>query len=310
MGSYRRKGRSGGILGRDVEIEREVTAPATDAAKQWDGWGTALKPAVEDWWLCRKPLEGTVAGNVQEWGTGALNVAATRVSPTCPDSVALSFAGRWPPHLLLSHAPGCTCLFTDDDAPANGEDWKCVDGCPVLEVGRQSGESVSKVRERGGTSPNPMSWNKPRADGEAMAGHSDHGTAARFFPQFRYSAKPSRAERDAGIRGPRKTAGKMTGGRAEGSPGLDCPRSGAGRRSGARNHHPTVKSLDLMRWLCRLITPPGGVVLDPFMGSGSTGCAALLEEFNFVGIEQDPEYLEMARDRLHHWAPMWASEVA
>lgn len=72
----------------------------------------------------------------------------------------------------------------------------------------------------------------------------------------------------------------------------------------------TVKSLDLMRWLCRLITPSDGTVLDPFMGSGSTGCAALLEEFNFIGIEQDPEYLEMARDRLHHWAPMWASEVA
>jgi len=292
-----------------------VTAPATEAAKKWDGWGTALKPSTEFWWLCRKPLGGTVAGNVMEHGTGALNVDGCRVGvgagdkkseggrvgPTAGSSGDVygkgcggggneNSLGRFPPHLLLSHAPGCTCLFTADDAPANGEEWECVEGCAVLELDKQGDGIVHASGHR--LEQRSDKWNiegyqgncygKDNGKRSGVGRYGDNPTASRFFPVFRYSSKPSRAERDAGI-----------------------PRT-----SGARNHHPTVKSLDLMRWLCRLVTPEGGTVLDPFMGSGSTGCAALMEEFSFIGIEQEPEYLALARDRIRHWAPMWATDVS
>ena len=120
------------------------------------------------------------------------------------------------------------------------------------------------------------------------------GDAARFF----YCAKASRTDREAGCDGlPQRTAAETVE-RAEGSAGLDSPRAGAGRTSGARNHHPTVKPTDLMRYLCRLVTRPGGVVLDPFMGSGSTGRGAVLEGFAFVGIEREADYLTIAQARI------------
>jgi site-specific DNA-methyltransferase (adenine-specific) len=123
------------------------------------------------------------------------------------------------------------------------------------------------------------------------------GTAARYF----YAAKASRDEREAGLDGlPLRTSGELTG-RADGSAGLDSPRAGAGRTSGRRNVHPTVKPVDLMRYCVRLITPPGGLVLDPFAGSGSTGCGAVLEGFDFIGCDLSPEYAEIARARIAHW---------
>lgn len=307
-----------------------ITAPATEAAKKWEGWGTALKPSVEDWWLVRKPFPGTVAANVLEYGTGALNIDGCRVASgkdhaeKCASVVGLdsnrngncygemtgqredsySAAGRWPPHLLLSHAEGCKCLFSGDAGP---EDWRCVEGCAVLELGRQSGESTS-IGGRIGNKDGGIAVPCGRYEA-GDPGFGDTGTAARFFPQFHYAPKPCRAERDAGIvRAAHRTAGEATG-RADGSAGLDSPRAGAGRTSGARNHHPTVKALDLMRWLVRLITPPGGIVLDPFMGSGSTGCAALMEEFSFIGIEAEAEYMALAEQRIRRWAPMWATEM-
>jgi site-specific DNA-methyltransferase (adenine-specific) len=124
------------------------------------------------------------------------------------------------------------------------------------------------------------------------------GAASCYF----YVAKPARKEKEAGLDHlPLKTAGEATGGREEGSAGLNSPRAGAGRTSGARNHHPTTKGIDLMRYLARLITRPGGLVLDPFAGSGTTGCAAALEGFNFIGIEKEAEYAEIARARIAHW---------
>lgn len=116
--------------------------------------------------------------------------------------------------------------------------------------------------------------------------------------RFNYCAKASKADRDEGCEGLAQRTAAETVERAEGSAGLKSPRAGAGRTSGARNHHPTVKPTDLMRYLCRLVTPPGGVVLDPFLGSGSTGKAALLEGFRFVGIEREAEYVEIARARI------------
>ena len=173
-----------------------ITAPATDLAKQWHGWGTALKPAHEPAVLARKPLRGTVADTVAQWGTGALNIEGTRITD----------AGRWPANVILDE------------------------------------EAASLL-----------------------------GEPSRFF----YVAKASKAEREAG---------------------LDAA---DGERA---NHHPTVKPLALMRYLVRMVTPPGGVVLDPFMGSGSTGCAALAEGFDFVGIDIIPEYVSIAEKRIDYYS--------
>ena len=123
--------------------------------------------------------------------------------------------------------------------------------------------------------------------------------------RFRYTAKAARSERDAGLAHlPASTGGQATD-REDGSAGLDSPRAGAGRKGGARNTHPTVKPLDLMRWLCRLITPPGGIVLDPFAGSGSTLVAALREGFKCIGIEREEQYVTIARARIEEDAPLF-----
>jgi hypothetical protein len=201
----------------------DVTAPATEAARQWQGWGTALKPAYEPILLCRKPLDGTVAQNVLTHGTGAINVDGCRVvfdtatedtrrkpvptsgwclsgSPTSGSMDDSALAGRWPANLIL-----------DDDGP---EDWR------------------------------------------------------RYF----YCAKASKREREAGL-----------------------------ISDGARaNTHPTVKPVSLMRWLVRLVTPRGGLVLDPFCGSGSTGVACVHEGVRFLGLELDAGYAEIARARIAH----------
>jgi len=208
-----------------------------------DGWGTALKPATENWILVRKPLgEKNIAANVLEWETGAINIDGTRIGfrsaadeheskqknrhadfKSGPrdnhvygqdmrhrgDQGNYNPSGRWPANLILSHHPDC--------------DGVCVEGCPIRLLDRQNG-------------------------------------ASRFF----YCAKPSRKERD----------------------------------NGGPNNHPTVKSLKLMQYLCRIITPPDGIVLDPFAGTGTTGIAALQEGFSFIGIEQDKEYCALAHKRI------------
>jgi DNA modification methylase len=280
-----------------------LTAPSTDEAKTWSGWGTAMKPAVEHWILCRKPLAASsIARNVLTHGTGALNIAGTRVgtddtrSPSGkrPDNgwgmaegvLAGSPCGRWPPNLLLSHSADCTD--------------ECAADCPVAELDRQSGVTSSKraLNRRGvttGTSIGGYSAYGTCAPQEAMSGHNDSGGASRFFPTFRYQAKPARGEKEAGLDAlPVSTLNRVNPGGLENEPRFAPVQ--------VRNNHPCCKSISLMRWLCKLITPPGGAVLDPFAGSGTTGCAALLEGFDFFGIEQDPHYCEIARARLTHWA--------
>lgn len=242
--------------------------PATVSSRRWSGWGTALKPSHEPIILARKPLLGTVAENVVEWGTGALNVEGCRIGNNeiktwgyKADKVdkiygvslgmepAIHF-GRWPPNLLLSHTPDC------------GD--TCLPGCAVDEVERQSASS-------------------------------------RMFPVF-YAAKPTRGERDAGCEALPGRSGAEAVGRDEGSAGTHSPRAGAGRVAATvTNHHPTVKPIDLMRWLVRLITPPGGLVLDPFAGSGTTGCAAVLEGMEFLGLEREAEYVAIAEARIEYW---------
>ena len=251
--------------------------PATPEAAAWAGWGTALKPAHEPIVLCRKPLAGTVAANVLAHGTGALNVDGCRIAGPKPDTTR----GAGGQHGSLSPI-GAQGRIIDDGAgrwPAN----VVLDETAAAMLDEQSGTLragwFSGTHARGigfsGTDRNESCGAPSRSTG-------DSGGASRFF----YVAKASRAERDAGVT---VEAQPQDPSRVEGRPGSDNPRNrGAAPRT---NSHPTVKPIALMRWLVRLVTPPGGVVLDPFTGSGSTGCACALEGFDFLGIDLDPSYL-------------------
>lgn len=217
---------AGPTYGGDSENQSvDKTTAATDAARQWSGWGTALKPAWEPIILARKPLCGTVAANVLEHGTGALNIDACRIE-----------GEPWKAHDATGLAK--TKFFTDGETPVIHKE----------------------PHDKGRWPANLIHDGSP----EVTAGMGEAGSAARFF----YCAKASKKDRNSGL--------------------VDDE----------RNTHPTVKPTALMRYLCRLVTPPGGTVLDPFMGSGSTGKAAIAEGFNFLGIDLNPEYVEIARARI------------
>src|SRR6185312_14226610 len=268
--------------------------PITDAAQQWDGWGTALKPAVEDWWLCRKPLaEGTVAANVLTWGTGALNIGASRVGSEAAlrtaGSLAVhratyggfssdhtprvngSTAGRWPANLLLSHAPDC-------------EPTRCSLWCPVRELDAQSGIRTSGLMKAG---TKRQTSHFAATDGNRLSSdtYGDTGGASRYFSTFRYVPKASRSERNRGCSSlPEKSPWTSFDGQyAQSRNPVTGERLGEYKREQS-NHHPTVKPLALMSWLIGLITPPGGLVLDPFAGSGSTLVAAHEGGWRYLGI--------------------------
>jgi site-specific DNA-methyltransferase (adenine-specific) len=257
------------------------------------GKGTALKPAHEPIVMARKPLEGTVEGNVDQYGTGALNIDLCRV----PTEEALTGGAGG----LLSHV-------RDDKAP-DAEEWKADqlgrwpanvlhDGSEdVVEAFPEAKGQQGDLKTTGKARPTRVVYGDMNAPREHAMRIETSKSAARFF----YCAKVSKAERDEGMeRFVPFSASDMTGGRKEDSAGINNPRAGAGRTGGARNNHPTVKPVDLMRYLCRLVTPAGGVVLDPFMGSGSTGKAALLEGLGFIGIELDPDHLTTAAARIGH----------
>lgn len=231
-----------------------------------EGKGTALKPAHEPIVLARKPLSGTVENNVNAFGTGALNINLCRV----PLAEQL---GRWPANLI--HDGSETVL----DAFPNAKG--------------QQGDLKTTGKDR----PSGVCFGNMSAPREHSARIEESKSAARFF----YCAKVSKTERDEGLeRFLPVTASEMTNGRKEGSAGLNDPRAGAGRTGGARNNHATVKPVSLMRYLCKLVTPAGGIIIDPFMGSGSTGKAALLEGYRFIGIEMDPDFVTIAAARIAH----------
>lgn len=318
----------------------DVTEPATEAARQWSGWGTALKPAVETWWLARKPMdEKTVAAQVLATGTGALNIDGSRVMMSgevlraCQSEPAnrkgevgqnLGFSkqdtarfqqaqqdyiqrtndlGRWPANLVLSHSPECRWVGTKTveniggtssggTALGQGSGWNthnnrvteinrtpddvavydCAEGCPVAEMDRQSGRLSSghhpSARGKGGIS---TSGHKGQDGLPEKSG--DSGGASRYFHVFEgeapffYAPKASASDRSSGEGGPKNT-------------------------------HPTVKGQKLMRHLIKLVTPPQGVVLDPFMGSGSTIVAAVSLGFGAIGIEREADYFAIASARV------------
>jgi site-specific DNA-methyltransferase (adenine-specific) len=326
----------------------EVTEPATEDAKKWDGWGTQLKPAYENWILARKPLaEKNVVSQVLKTGTGAMNIDGCRVEPTgerlggggekratfektegwqrpwmsdpehakkhtekvTANVEKASTLGRYPANLVLSHSPSCKLVgtqtveaptinrFTDGMKPfgegaghpyettGGGTEeravYECEPGCPVAALDAQSGERQSggKVvvsratqehqgvvfgRESRGEEPHPM--------------YGDEGGASRFFANFEpdvdvpfiYAPKASKSDKNADLDGYEDV-----------------------------NKHPTVKSQQLMIYLVRLVTPKGGIVLDPFAGSGSTLVAAASEGFRFIGIEREEEYHRIAVKRVN-----------
>jgi site-specific DNA-methyltransferase (adenine-specific) len=266
----------------------EVTAPATDDAKTWDGWGTALKPASESIVVARKPLQGnTVAANVLAHGTGAINVDGCRVG-TDEDTrrnarggenglngeatfkIRERFAsdkeqpsGRWPANVVLSHA----ATAEGDDACAGG----CVEGCPVSELDGQSGvrpggnypAASDGIKSSPGLASGTMGggWSGIT---RPVAVKTESGGASRFFPVFRYQAKAPTRER----------------------PKVDGVA------------HATVKPLALIRWLVTLVTAPGGTVLDPFAGSGTTVEASIMDGFSCIAVEMEPSYLPLINARI------------
>lgn len=280
----------------------KITAPATDAAKEWAGWGTALKPAWEPVLLCRKPVEGTVAANLLKHGTGALNIDGCRIDTP----------KGWPPSKqynagFLAGGDKHTGVFQDirNNPSRNLGRWPANfmhDGSPEVVAGfPESKDGVANPNSPG------KGWHGQSVGGKAHSGYGGSGSAARFF----YCAKASRADREEGCEGLPARSGADATDREEGTAGLNSPRAGASRTvETVRNHHPTVKPTELMRYLIRLITPPGGTVLDPFMGSGSTGKAAMLEGATFHGCDLDPDYLAIAEARIRFGLHLEAEEAA
>jgi DNA modification methylase len=285
--------------------DRDITTPATPAAKQWDGWGTALKPAHEPMVLARKPLIGTVANNVLTHGTGGLNIDGSRVVAEgenfdnlksrpigklntrrndetdeefdvrvneSPEQLAalakLKELGRWPANFIYDGSDEVVALFPNSNGAGGSTPNVKVTG---YGDGIGNGTTIYTPNDR-------------------KEFNSGSGSAARFF----YCAKASKRDRNEGLDG--FEAKRDHDGRADGGVGGDNPRN---RTNNAKlNHHPTVKPTTLMQYLVRLVTPPSGIVLDPFMGSGSTGKACAYEGFDFIGIDQSAEYVAIAQARI------------
>jgi site-specific DNA-methyltransferase (adenine-specific) len=277
---------------KSLDVSKAISkTEASDDARRWKGWGTALKPAHEPIVLARKPLDGTVAETVLTHGTGALNIDGCRVGqpPINPTSRRYTKGGNQP--LVTSGVIQQVEPAGDGRFPANfihdGSD-------EVLELFPEAKGMPRRILRRGATTGNSIGSDIMYGKGKPLhiseAGYGDSGSAARFF----YCAKASRAEREAGLDDfdPKRESDRI----ADDLPGGDNPRNRT--NTARRNHHPTVKPIALMRYLIRLVTPPDGVVLDPFTGSGTTGIAARLEGFEFVGIEQSAEYAEIAEARI------------
>jgi len=242
------------------------TLPHTPEAEAWNGWGTALKPAYEPIVVARKPLIGTVAENVLTHGTGALNIEASRIKHTsAADRKAAKPQGRVTSSRHAGARPDVERAGRIDSSYEQKESGRwpanvALDETAAAMLDQQSGESKSTAQVRHNAAFKSVA--KGAETERDSFGYADDGGASRFF----YTAKASRHDRNQGAL--------------------------------ANNTHPTVKPTELMRWLIRLVTPPGSIILDPFGGSGSTGVAARAENTRCILIEREPEYLQIIRDRL------------
>ena len=307
----------------------------TKGNSEWEGWGTALKPANEPIVLARKPLEKglSIAENILKWGVGGINIDASRIGlPKDDPQVKLregktihakgvnevysngvgkiegdyfNAQGRFPANIILTHHEDCECKGTKKVKPSNGsgkasekgggfskgmfgdgtsdnigggftdadgkeevENWDCHEDCPIRILDEQSGISKSTASVRNNkkrNEDNVYGGGKGIPQISLESNHSDKGGASRFF----YVAKASKSERNKGLDN--------------------------------SNFHPTVKPIKLMQYLVKMITPPNGIVLDPFCGSGTTGIACKLDGFQFVGLEQDAEYSKIAEARIENY---------
>jgi DNA modification methylase len=278
-------------IGASKAVEVDVTLPATSEAKAWEGWGTALKPAHEPVVVGRKPLTGTVAANVLEWGVGGLNIDGTRIAgevPTVPQprfgvsnsvyefgsgkgrngKMSSAPAGRWPSNVMLDEF---TARLVDEQSGVRKSPKPY----------KAEGYKDSSMFGIGGVNHNSE--------------FGDSGGASRFF----YVAKASKRDRNEGLEQLEAKANR-----------INAPRSNEDEKFAnvKQNFHPTVKPTELMRNLIRLVTPLGGTVLDPFTGSGSTGKAAILEGMQFVGVELTEEYLPIIQGRLNHAVKLKAAQ--
>lgn len=292
-----------------------VTAPATEAAKRWAGWGTALKPAVEDWWLLRKPLIGTVAENVLTHGTGGLNIDGCRAGRADGDRTEYGVDGDEPSSTgnenTTAYGKFDRVAYTPHDQgrfPSHLIHDGSAEVLAVFPDSNGAGKSLPRVKVSGYGDGSVGTGESQYFGGERIPFNAGSGSAARFFKECPpddeiegqrvfYCPKAGKKDREEGLDG---FEIKRTGGMQATADGSMLPGSGNERTTARANVHPTVKNTELMKYLCRLIAPPGGTILDPFMGSGSTGKAAMLEGFNFIGIEREAEYVEIARARIQH----------
>jgi site-specific DNA-methyltransferase (adenine-specific) len=279
------------------DYEKVITAPTTPEAKQWDGWKTpALKPAIEGWWLIQKPIsESSIARNILKHGVGGLNIEACRIEPQDKESFSKYWdrdsisdirggnynngksgemdcakynapSGRYPANLILSCSADCD---GDNHSP----------DCPVSVIGEQSGISVSTGgKTKTGLQGSCYGDFKNQSLAQNSGGLGDTGTAARYFKQLPFDPETVNS---VYYQAKASTKDRTCDGTVE-------------------NTHPTVKSTALMEYFIKLITPPNGMVLDPFGGSGTTGVAAKNLGFNYTLIEREQEYIEIINQRLNN----------
>ena len=268
----------------------------TKGNSAWEGWGTALKPAHEPICLARKPFEGTVADNVLKWGVGGLNIDGCRVA-TDPavDDPRLGGNGTWKSDKMAANVYEGGYAGNEIGSSPKGRFPANLmhDGSQqVLDLFPSNAGAAAPVKSGHSGESNGIYNDYAQRGDDGATFYADKGSAARFF----YCPKATKKDRDEGcdeLETKEKPAHMRTGnGTGEASMKSGWP---ATQR---KNTHPTVKPTDLMRYLCRLITPTGGTVLDPFNGSGSTGKAAVLEGFNYVGIELSPEYVAISEARI------------
>lgn len=274
----------------------DITAPATDVAKEWDGWGTNLKPAIEFIILAMKPLDGTYAQNAQKWGVAGLNIDGSRIGTeevminTFDDGMkpfgegaghpytGKVVRGRWPANLIHDGSEEVLGLFP-----------------PGRSAGLYHKGSHNGMNKDVGSANIPL-------DGLLSPQYADSGSAARFF----FCAKASRSEREEGLENflpQRKASADFRPNHAEKAE-QGATGNPYGRWGKIKNNHATVKPLALMEYLCRLsMTPRGGVVFDPFMGSGTTGMACVKLGRDFIGCENDEGYFKIAEARIRHVQP-------
>jgi len=277
----------------------------TKGNSEWEGWGTALKPAHEPIVMARKPLsEKTVVDNVLEWGTGGINIDGSRITHNEPikvmkaqeggnkvfgqagryqETTELKPEGRFPANILLSEEAA-------ENLDQSTEPTKGNKKPRVQKTSRRYGEN------------NFTSGGLYAPEGNITPTYNDEGGVSRYF----YVAKPSKKEKDLGLTSEEKTqkdlATQKTQHLIPDKNNNDKLRENPylGATSGVRkNTHPTVKPIKLMEYLIKMVTPVGGTTLDPFMGSGSTGVAALQNGFDFIGIEMEQEYMDIAKQRIN-----------